>query len=157
MWTVILILATLLFLYPFAIYPALLWFFADRKSDHDNPPEPVFPSVALVICALNEQKIIRQKLENCLQLRYPKEKLSIVVVSDGSTDSTAAIVREYERQGIELIDQHTRRGKIANLNQVLPARSEEILVLSDANVLYEPDALMHLIPRFRDPEIGCVS
>ena len=159
MWTATLILAILLFLYPFAIYPALLWLFARGKSvlENANFSEPVFPSVALVICALNEQKIIRQKLENCLNLRYPKGKLSIVVVSDGSTDTTAVIVREYERHGIELIDQHTRRGKIANLNQVLPARSGEILVLSDANVLYEPDALMHLIPRFRDPEIGCVS
>ena len=121
------------------------------------PHTESLPSLALVICALNEEKIIRQKMENCLALRYPQEKLRIVVISDGSTDATAAIVREYQDKGIELIDQPRRRGKIANLNAVLPARTEDILALSDANVLYAPDALLHLAERFQDPTVGCVS
>jgi cellulose synthase/poly-beta-1,6-N-acetylglucosamine synthase-like glycosyltransferase len=159
MWTAALILAILLFLYPFAIYPALLFLFAGRKRcEKKTEPSPdSLPSVALVICALNEQRIIRQKMDNCLALQYPMDKLSIVVISDGSTDSTAAIVREYAAAGIELIDQPMRRGKIANLNRVLPSRKEDILALSDANVLYEPGALLHLVARFRDPSVGCVS
>ena len=145
--------AILLFLYPFAIYPGLLYVLARRKSKDASADaaQESLPSLALVICALNEEKIIRQKMENCLALRYPQEKLRIVVISDGSTDATAAIVREYQDKGIELIDQPRRRGKIANLNAVLPARTEDILALSDANVLYAPDALLHLAERFQDP------
>ena len=151
--------AILLFLYPFAIYPGLLYVLARRKSKDASADaaQESLPSLALVICALNEEKIIRQKMENCLALRYPQGKLRIVVISDGSTDATAAIVREYQDKGIELIDQPRRRGKIANLNAVLPARTEDILALSDANVLYAPDALLHLAERFEDPTVGCVS
>jgi len=154
-----LIAAILLFLYPFLLYPALLlaaslW---KPRSRAGKTNAADLPSVALVICALNEQKIIRQKVENSLALRYPKEKLNIVVVSDGSTDATADIVREYGSSGIELIEQKTRRGKIANLNEILPARGEDILVLSDANVIYHPDALTYLISRFADASVGCVS
>ena len=85
-----------------------------------NHPQQFAP--AGQVGAVGEQRIIRQKVENCLALRYPKDKLSIVVISDGSTDSTPAIVRQYTAAGIELIDQPVRRGKIANLNRVLPCR-----------------------------------
>ena len=154
-----LVLAVFLFLYPFAIYPAILWLLAHREpGDAGGEPAPEsLPTLALVICALNEQKVIRQKMENCLELRYPREKLAVIVVSDGSTDATADIVREYRDRGIELIEQPKRRGKIANLNAVLPTRREDILALSDANVLYNADALLHLAARFRDPSVGCVS
>jgi cellulose synthase/poly-beta-1,6-N-acetylglucosamine synthase-like glycosyltransferase len=113
--------------------------------------------VALVICALNEQRIIRAKIENSLSLRYSPGKLTIVVVSDGSADRTAEIVREYRDAGVVLLDRKVRRGKIANLNEVIPSRTEEIIVLSDANVLYHPDAIAHLVGRFSDPTVGCVS
>lgn len=159
MYSALLIAAILLFLYPFAICPAVFCLLAARRR---RPPEGEYPdtdlpSAALVICALNEEKVIRRKMENSLALRYPKGKLKIVVVSDGSTDRTAAVVREFQGEDVELIEQPARRGKIANLNTVLPERTEEILVLSDANVLYNPDALLHLIARFRNPAVGCVS
>src|SRR5271157_3589456 len=153
-----LIVATVLFLYPFAICPAILYFLAGRRrSDPTGQSSESLPSVALVICALNEEKIIRQKIENSLALRYPQGKLKIVVVSDGSRDGTADIVRGFETHGIQLVERAVRRGKIANLNAVLPACTEDILVLSDANVIYDPDALLHLVSRFRDPSVGCVS
>src|SRR6266851_843512 len=158
MLSVALIIGILLFLYPFLIYPALLIAipFAGRK--HEGPPEPRhWPTVALVICALNEQKIIRQKLENSRALRYPNQKLSLVFISDGSTDATADIIREYTASGVELIEHKTRRGKIANLNETLIARTEDILVLSDANVIYDRDAIGHLVANFYDPLIGGVS
>lgn len=151
--------ALLLFLYPFVLYPALLaaWSLRRVRSRAIERKPGELPSVALVICALNEQKIIRRKVENSLALRYPGGKLSIVIVSDGSTDATADIVREYASSGIELIEQKSRRGKIANLNEILPARREDILALSDANVIYDPDALVHLVSRFEDASAGCVS
>ena len=158
MATLILASLILLFAYPFVLYPLALAIWArSRKAASDAGAEHDTPNVALVICALNEQRIIREKVENSLALEYPREKLSIVVVSDGSTDRTTAIVGEYRDAGVILLDQKVRRGKIANLNEVIPSRSEEIVVLSDANVLYHPEAVIRLVARFRDPSVGCVS
>jgi cellulose synthase/poly-beta-1,6-N-acetylglucosamine synthase-like glycosyltransferase len=117
----------------------------------------MFPPVALVICALNEEGVIREKIENSLQLEYPEGKLAIVVVSDGSIDRTAEIINDYRHRGVQLIEHETRRGKVTNLNEVIPARCEEIVVLSDANVMYRTDAIARLVARFKDPSVGCVS
>src|SRR5579863_6055310 len=148
----------LLFSYPFLIYPPFLALWAKLKRKNREPAARAeSPRVALIICALNEQGIIREKIQNSLALHYPREKLTIVVVSDGSTDRTAEIVREYQAAGVVLLDQKTRRGKITNLNEVIPLRNEEIIVLSDANVLYHPDSVGRLVARFEDPSVGCVS
>ncbi len=154
----LLLLGMLLFAYPFVIYPVLLRIFARRPSPAEiHAPLSDPPPIALVICALNEQNIIGQKLDNSLALDYPKDRLSIVIVSDGSTDRTAAIVRSYADRGVRLIERTERRGKVGNLNEVIPAQPEEIVVLSDANVIYDSTALKFLLAPFRDPEVGCVS
>ena len=149
----------LLFLYPYAIYPAVLWCIVRLRAKREDTPQAPseYPSVAMVICALNEERAIGAKLMNSLSLEYPRDKLRIVVVSDGSTDGTVDVVRQYTGARIELINQPVRRGKIANLNEVVPRRSEELIVLSDANVMYFPDALTKMVPHFKDPSVGCVS
>jgi len=168
-----LIILIALFVYPFVIYPVVLALWASKARRAGLPeghggmpqeampqeatPQEAMPSVALVICALNEERIIRQKIENSLCLRYPPDQLKIVVISDGSTDRTVQIARRFRPAGVEVVVEPVRRGKIANLNRVIPARSEDIIVLSDANVLYHPDAVMRLVERFRDPSVGCVS
>lgn len=151
-----------LFVYPFTIYPWVLSAVAARarlRPRQEKPRTVVdgLPSVAVVICALNEQKVIREKLRNCLDLDYPKDRLRIILISDGSTDATARIGREYEPHGVQVIEQIKRRGKITNLNEVVPALHEEIIVLSDANVMYHPAALRRLTERLEDPSVGCVS
>jgi biofilm PGA synthesis N-glycosyltransferase PgaC len=155
--TIVLIAGVVLFLYPFTIYPAILFVLSRGRRPEPAGPAIEPPSVALVVCALNERKIIRQKVENSLALVYPREKLRLVFISDGSTDDTADIIREYGPAGVQLIEQRVRRGKIANLNDAVAARQEDIVVLSDANVIYHQDALLHLVDRFRDPSVGCVS
>src|SRR5271165_6907423 len=109
-----------LFAYPFVLYPpvlaALARMFPFKRDTRSIQCEPV----ALVICALNEQNVIRQKIENSLLIDYPKDKLEIVVISDGSSDKTAAILREYLAAGIRLIDQPVRRGKVKNLTEIVP-------------------------------------
>lgn len=157
MRTLILASLMLLFAYPFVLYPFILGIWARRRGRPAAGIETDTPTVALVICALNEERIIGKKVENSLALQYPREKLAIVVVSDGSTDNTTAIVGRYRDEGVILLDQKVRRGKIANLNEVIPSRTEEIVVLSDANVLYHPEAVKRLVARFRDSSVGCVS
>src|SRR5579883_3045201 len=157
--SVAILIAAVVFAYPFVIYPALLGAVGRLRRKDPGPAAPGngCPSVALVICALNEESVIGEKMENCLRLDYPREKLRVIVVSDGSTDRTAEIVKGFENRGIELVERRRRRGKIANLNEIVPAVGEEIVVLSDANVMYDSAALRKLTARFRDPAVGCVS
>src|SRR5258706_13846881 len=131
----------LLFAYPFVIYPLLLAGWSRRKQRGDeSAARGSEPRVALIICALNEQQVIRDKIENSLALRYPREKLTIVVVSDGSTDRTPDIAREYQHAGGVLLDKKVRRGKRANLNEAIPPRTEELSVFSVASVLMHAKA-----------------
>jgi cellulose synthase/poly-beta-1,6-N-acetylglucosamine synthase-like glycosyltransferase len=159
MLVIALALLLLIFVYPYIIYPALLYIHARivRRKIIAADVLGTLPSVAIVICALNEERIIGQKLENCLSLQYPGKKPRIIVVSDGSTDHTADVVRNYLISGIELFERDQRRGKIANLNEVIPQLQEDIVILSDANVMYRSDAVMKLIARFKDPSVGCIS
>jgi cellulose synthase/poly-beta-1,6-N-acetylglucosamine synthase-like glycosyltransferase len=152
----ILALCCALFIYPFIGYPLLLRLLVTKRKEQRRSSSAL-PSVALVICAYNENKVIEQKLENSLALDYAKDRLRIVVISDGSTDGTADVARSYAGVGVELMEQPLRRGKVRNLNEILPTIGEDIIVLSDANVMYRCDAVTRLIERFSDPAIGCVS
>ncbi len=153
-----LLIFALLFVYPFAGYPAVMWIWSKLRHAEAEPPEPAeYPEIALIICALNEARVIGGKMENSLQLDYPAGRLHIVVVNDGSTDGTAEIVRRYTERGVELIDRQVRRGKVTNLNEVIQARPEPLIALSDANVIYDPQALRRLVRHFQNPSVGCVS
>jgi cellulose synthase/poly-beta-1,6-N-acetylglucosamine synthase-like glycosyltransferase len=117
----------------------------------------ITPSVSLIISAYNEAAVIRAKLENALALDYPAELLEVVVVSDASDDGTDEIVREYTGRGARLMRQPERRGKTAGLNAVMPTLRGEIVVFSDANAMYNSDALLKLTRNFADPDVGCVT
>lgn len=146
--------------WPLVLYPALLVSLRrlhGGKGEATSPEPEVWPDAAMIICALNEQNVIGRKVENSLALDYPG-RLRIVVVNDGSTDGTPDIVRGYTTRGVELIHHERRRGKVANLNDVIQQRGEPIIVLSDANVFYDPQAVRRLIARLlSDPRIGCVT
>ena len=117
----------------------------------------VTPSATLLISAYNEADVIRAKLENALSLDYPPDALEIVVVSDASTDGTDEIVAEYAGRGVRVLRQEPRRGKTAGLNMALPLLRSDIVVFSDANAMYEPDAIRTLARNFADPSVGCVT
>jgi len=146
-----------LFIYPFVLYPPLLAALAKLFPYKSGKRSEDVESVALLICALNERSVIGQKIENSLTLDYPKDQLEIIVVNDGSTDGTGAVVQQFASRGIRLIDQPARRGKVKNLVEVIPSLKHDIVVLSDANVMYDPQAIRNLVNRFEDPSVGCVS
>src|SRR5690606_11676330 len=112
--------------------------------------------VSLIIAAYNEAQNIAAKIDNSLALDYPREKLEIVIASDGSTDGTDEIVRRYASQGIRLLSL-PRRGKAPALNAAVAAANGEVLVVSDANSMYAPDAIQALVRPFADPEVGGVA
>lgn len=154
--TGLLVAAALLFAYPFAIYPLLALLIPSRRRI--APPAGVEPpSAALVICAYNEEHIIASKLENSLNLDYPAGRLHVYLVNDGSADRTAEIGASFVSRGLHFINRSERRGKAANINELVPTLEEDVIVLSDANVIYEASALRHLVSRLADSSIGCVS
>jgi len=155
------ILAILLFLismgtclYVYFGYPLLLWL-VSRFQSRPVGRRPITPPVTLVIAAFNEEAIIAAKLENSLALDYPSEELEIVVVSDGSTDSTDEIVRGFAHAGVHLVSR-PREGKLRALSAGVDRAGGDIVILTDANSFLEPDSLALLVENFADPEVGGV-
>jgi biofilm PGA synthesis N-glycosyltransferase PgaC len=137
-------------------YPTLVAILARIRSRPVNR-RPIRPTVSLLIAAHNEECHIQRKLENLLDLEYPRDRLEIVVTSDGSTDRTVEIARGYESRGVKVLAFDRRRGKPSVLNNTLPQCKGEIIVLSDARQLFNRKALIALVENFSDPSIGAVS
>jgi cellulose synthase/poly-beta-1,6-N-acetylglucosamine synthase-like glycosyltransferase len=135
-------------------YPLLLLLLATlrRRTTRGGAGQP---SATLVISAYNEAAIIGEKLRNSLALDYPG--LRIVVVSDGSSDDTAAIVAGFAGSGVVGLHRPERRGKADAINRGAMLAESDIVVLSDANALYAPDAVARLAAAFADPTVGCVT
>lgn len=115
----------------------------------------ITPKMTLIIAAYNEESSIADRLENALELDYPKDALEIIVASDGSSDNTDRIVTDYADRGVKLV-KLPRRGKIHALTDAVLHATGEVLVFSDANSFYERMALRELIANFADPEVGGV-
>lgn len=124
---------------------------------HEAPSQTPLPTVSLIIAAYNEADVIAKKLDNSQQLDYPADKLQVMVVADGSDDETAAIAQRYADQGVTVLFSPERRGKSDALNRGVAQATGEILVFSDANAYYYPQALQNLVRHFADPRVGCVS
>lgn len=154
MWEPLFWIALLTLAYHYLGYPILLLALGVGKKEQLCSAD-ITPSVSLIISAFNEESVIRQKLDNSLSLDYPRDRLEIIVASDGSTDRTPAIVREYA-DAVTLYQYPQRRGKNAALNDTAPHARGDILVFTDANGMYQKDALRLLVRHFADPRVGCV-
>lgn len=115
------------------------------------------PHVTILIAAHNEERHLEQTLRNKLSLDYPRDKMEIIVVSDASSDRTEDIVRGFACDGVHLIRQAARAGKTAALNRGLALARGEIIVFSDANSLYDRQALRFLMENLHDPSVGYVT
>lgn len=116
----------------------------------------IFPTVSIIIPCHNEEKVIRQKLENSLSLNYPSDRIQIIVASE-STDRTNEISNEYKDRGILLYKAASRIGKTAVIYNAIPQAEGEILVFSDANVMLEKDAVKKIVANFYEERVGAVS
>jgi len=143
--------------YVYAGYPFVMWLLARLKPAQPVVPATDQPAVSVIISAFNEEDVIGEKLANTLALNYPREKLHIIVASDGSTDRTDEIVAGFRTQGVRLIRVGGRQGKTAAQNAAVAAANGEILVFSDANALYDPDAVRRLVRHFAQADVGCVE
>jgi cellulose synthase/poly-beta-1,6-N-acetylglucosamine synthase-like glycosyltransferase len=142
--------------YTFAGYPLLLWLVSlYRKQPHQRGD--IQATVSLIIPAHNEAGLLGKKLENSIQLLYPKDKLEIIVASDASGDNTAEIVSSFAASGVKLVELPERRGKHHAQMIARDVSQGDILVFTDASVLLEPQALHTLVSNFANSAVGCVS
>ena len=143
--------------YSYLGYPVWLWLRSWWS------PRPVrrgsaTPAVSAVMVVRNEEAVIARKLENLLTLDYPQAKLDVVVVSDGSSDRTPAILAGYARDSrVRTLMKPVSQGKAAGLNDAIKLATGEVLLFTDARQQIEPGALRLLIENFADPDVGAAS
>lgn len=155
-WSVLFWICCGLLVYIYAGYPLLCRLLSAwlRRRPRTAAGEP---TVTILIAAYNEAVHIVDTLRNKLELEYPADKLEIIVVSDASDDGTDELVSGLAPERIRLLRQVPRAGKTSALNLALPHVRGDIIVFSDANSLYAPDALRELMQPFADPEVGYVT
>ncbi len=115
------------------------------------------PSVSVVIVAHNEESLIARKIHNCLEMDYPRDRLEILVASDGSTDGTVPVAEGFAAEGVRVFALPGPRGKAAALGAVVPRARGEVLLLCDARQELERQALGELVANLADPTVGAVS
>lgn len=146
--------------YTYIGYGILLWLLVQIKrllkgkpQKRELPADDQLPDVTLMICAYNEQDIVDFKMENTHQITYPK--LHVVWVTDGSNDSTNDLLAKYH--DVEVIYSPERRGKTAALNHGLSTVKDELIVMTDANTMLNPEAIHEIVRCFMDPQVACVA
>jgi len=143
------------FLYPFILFLHNKIFRSNSSLSNDHN---FFPEVTLVISAHNEDKVLEDKLRNSIDLQYLEDKFEILVVSDASTDRTDEIVKQWSEKDhrIKLIRQEKHYGKSMGLNRAVEEAKGEIIVFSDANAIYDKNAIQELVWPFKNSGVGFV-
>ena len=159
--------------YSYLGYPAWLWLrsrwsprpvrrSSSQGSGQSSSPSSAVPAVTAVMVVRNEEAVIARKLENLLMLDYPRAKLDLVVVSDGSSDRTPAILADSARDSrvrtrLRTLIKPASEGKAAGLNDAIKLATGDVLLFTDARQQIESNALRLLIENFADPDVGAAS
>ncbi|HYD51190.1 MAG TPA: glycosyltransferase family 2 protein [Gemmatimonadaceae bacterium] len=125
----------------------------DRRA---SPGGQLLPRISIVFSAFDEEEVVTRKIENCLALDYPADRLEILVGCDGCTDRTAQLAREAGGARVTVHELFPRAGKAAVLSRLVPRATGDLVVLTDANVMLDRGALHALARRFRDGAVGAV-
>lgn len=143
--------------YSYLAYPALLGFFAWRFGRPSKASPDYEPAVAVVMAVYNEEKVIGEKLRSVFSVDYPADKLSVWIGSDCSSDRTGEIIRNFNDPRVHLWTAPSRSGKAGVLNQLVPQVEAEVLVMTDADIMFRKDCIRELTRHFADPEVGGVG
>ena len=153
--------AVFLILHTYLFYPAImiLFFKKQKKQISEYIQNDELPPITLLIAAYNEEAIIKQKLKSVINTAYPLNKIHIIVGSDASTDRTNQIVLNFKNEfnTIELINFEGRTGKINIINHLQTLVKTDIVILSDANVLFLPNTIFELVKFFKDDKVGLIA
>jgi biofilm PGA synthesis N-glycosyltransferase PgaC len=145
--------------YTFVGYGFLLFFLVRikrifvKRNLFDKNKE--LPTVTIIVAAYNEELIIEEKINNTLSIDYPKEKLQLIFITDGSSDSTAEKIAAYRE--IFLMHKDLRTGKMAAIKRVIPEVKNEIIVFTDANTFLNKSAIKELVKHYQNLKVGAVA
>lgn len=146
--------------YTYVGYAVVLWLMVKIKETARGkhvPPETDYPTVTLLIAAYNEKDYVEAKVQNSLALEYPKDKLKLVWVTDGSDDGTPDLLRRYPDAMLTVLHQPERAGKIAAMNRAVQLLDTSIVIFSDANTMLGKESVKRIVHLFADEKVGCVS
>ena len=145
-----------LLFYTFLGYPLFLYFlsFFMKNKLHRGVEEL---TITIVIPVHNEQSTIRAKIQNCLEIDYPRQQVHLVVVSDCSTDNTEKIVKTFDPQRVSFLAMPFRGGKVAAQNYALNYCDSDIIIFTDVAISTSPESIRLIVQNFSDPNIGAVS
>ena len=130
--------------------------FCRKKAQPVLPENPeAYPEVTLMICAYNEEDIIKEKMENMRQLNYPKDKLCVMWVTDGSNDHSNELLSQYD--DITLVTSTERKGKAAAMQHGLEVNKAPFVIFTDANTMLNTEAITEIMTLFLHEDVGCVS
>lgn len=155
------VLSTLL-IWQFVGYPTLMAIIA-LKGNPKNKDHSYQPFVSIIVPTYNEEKVIKKRIENLFDLNYPKDRYEIIVVDSGSTDSTVQIVEDIikrhngSKPSLKILKEDKRKGKASALNLGKRCARGDVILVADANSIFDRNVLKELIPHFKDPKIGAVS
>lgn len=148
-----------LIVYTFVGYGFVLFILVRIKSLFTKPflfkAEFPLPTVTVMVAAYNEEDIIEQKIENTLQLNYPKDKIQLIFITDGSSDRTENIISGYNE--VTLLHEDVRSGKMAAIKRAIPYITGEITVFTDANTFLNTEAVNELVKHYQNPKVGAVA
>lgn len=146
-----------LLIYTYIGYPSYIYIRANMFENGIKKDMSYKPSISVIISCYNEEAHIEKKINNLLRSDYPKEKLEILIGSDGSRDKTNDILLRISDNRVRVFAFQKRRGKVSVLNDVVPKASGDILVFCDVRQNFDENAISHLVANFADEKVGCVS
>ncbi len=144
-----------LLLYIYAGYPILLWILSRFRYVRHQIDESYQPRISILIAAHNERLSLPAKLESIRRQNYPRDKIQILIASDASTDGTNEYLQDQD--DVELVVLNEQGGKNYALNHIIPMAKGEILVYTDANIIFHEDVLKHTAKHYADPKVGVVA
>ncbi len=159
-WQIIFWFSLLLVFHSYVIYPWLLQVLSSGKKDFVKADsETAFPPVTILMSVHNEEKILPAKLDSILASDYPPEKLTVIIGSDASTDRTNSILQEYEKKDarIHCLLFSERKGKPGVINRLVESTADEIIIMTDAKVIFHEQTVSSLAQHFSNPETGIVG
>ncbi|HTS44622.1 MAG TPA: glycosyltransferase family 2 protein [Puia sp.] len=146
--------------YSYVGYGLIIYLLVQLKNAFTKKKYPVEdilfePEISIVISAFNEEDFIEKKINNTFQLDYPESKLKIIFITDGSSDNTAEIIRNYQR--ILLLHEPERKGKVAAMNRAMKFVTTPYVIFSDANTLLNGNSVKAIVRHYSNPEVGGVA
>jgi biofilm PGA synthesis N-glycosyltransferase PgaC len=154
-WQAIFFISCLIVFYNYAGYAIIIFFLNRIRKQKKIEPDNFYPSVSFIVAAFNEEDFIEDKILNSLAQDYPAGQIEFIFITDGSTDETPAIIKNYS--SIKLLHEPARRGKSSAINRAVQAASNDILIFSDANTVLNKDATAKIARHYQHKKIGGVA